>query len=141
TVSNTTTGGNFYGGLVGLMQNGSSLSGSFSTGNVTVAGSASFVGGLVGQSNGDISGSFSTGSVSGFTNVGGLVGGNSVNSVNSALGGTITASFATGNVSGNETVGGLIGLNGQGTVVSSSFSTGTVTAGTGGIAGGFVGAN
>ena len=67
TISGTSTGGSFptvyAGGLVGAARDGSTISYSFATGNVT--GSASFraeVGGLVGPSYGAVHDSYSTGS-------------------------------------------------------------------------------
>ncbi|RPJ30578.1 MAG: hypothetical protein EHM35_12615, partial [Planctomycetaceae bacterium] len=70
--------------------------------NVNVTGSASTVGGLVGQNSGTVSRCYSTGSVSGNSDVGGLVGGNY---------GTVTDCNSTGAVTGKNIVGGLVGRN------------------------------
>jgi hypothetical protein len=77
------------------------------------------VGGLVGlnEINSVVTQSTATGSVSGITNVGGLVGNN--------VQGTISQSIATGTVDGITNVGGLVGNNVQGTI-SQSTASGTV---------------
>ncbi len=81
------------------------------------------LGGLVG-SNSDgstVSNSYATGNVSGNNGVGGLVGSNGVRSC------TVSNSYATGNVSGNSGVGGLVGDNGgRNTRVFNSYATGNV---------------
>jgi hypothetical protein len=56
----------------------------------------------VGASSGTVSNSYSTGSVTGDTNVGGLVGENTA---------TVSNSYSKGNVTGDERVGGLVGDN------------------------------
>ncbi len=97
------------------------------------------VGGLVGQSNGNISDSHATGNVTGYTAwVGGLVGTNS---------GHISNSYASGDVSGWQYVGGLVGFNlHAGTIInnstldalhSCSYATGDVSAQ--GFVGGLIG--
>ena len=78
---------------------------------------ASRVGALVGQNIGAIRGSYATGSVSGGTNVGGLVGFN--------VFGGVYASYATAVVSGATSVGGLVGFNFG--MVTASYATGGVT--------------
>jgi filamentous hemagglutinin family protein len=111
-----------YVGLFGYAGNGSALQ------NVgLVGGSVSGygqVGGLVGRSWGvgtTVSNSYNTGSVSGSGEIGGLVGGTY---------GTISNSYATGSVNGNCGgacyVGGLVGRNYGGTV-SNSHATGNVS--------------
>jgi trimeric autotransporter adhesin len=81
----------------------------YATGNVS--GTSYVVGGLVGQTSGTVSESYATGSVAGKGNgVGGLVGQNN---------GSISNSYATGNAAGaNLEVGGLVGQN-QGSVIDS----------------------
>ena len=77
------------------------------------------VGGLVGFNDGTITQSYSIGSISGAglsTHIGGLVGINS---------GKVTTSYATSSVTGASSVGGLVGTN-QDTVIA-SYATGTVT--------------
>ena len=105
---------------------------------------SSQVGGLVGSnSGGTISNSYATGSVRGSGDaVGGLVGLN--------IGGAISNSYATGSVVGSSGVGGLVGgttssssTTGSGLVggrISNSFATGSVS-GSGGDVGGLVGLN
>ena len=76
------------------------------------------VGGLVGHIEyGDVSNSYSTGNVTGYSRVGGLVGQNYHR--------TVSNSYSTGSVTGYEHVGGLVGDNWYGTV-SNSYSTGSV---------------
>jgi hypothetical protein len=76
------------------------------------------VGGLVGKNEGTVSNSYSTGNVTGNLNVGGLVGYNfNV--------GTVTDSYATGSVTGEDNVGGLVGWNRK--TMSNSYATGNVT--------------
>jgi len=86
------------------------------------------VGGLVGFANGGtIHNSYNTGTVTGNVNVGGLVG---------ELDGSITNSYATGAVSGISFVGGLVGYASG--PISDSYATGNVT-GTDTAAGGLAG--
>ncbi len=97
-----------------------------------------YVGGLVGQNYGNIINSFSGASVSGYRYSGGLVGDHE--------GGVIRSSYATGDVSntyrgqgsGGDSAGGLVGYN-RGPIVG-SYATGNVYA-QGGMAGGLVGQN
>ena len=82
------------------------------------------VGGLVGDNLGDIiSNCYSTGTVSGSSYVGGLVGSNSCNFSYSH---NISNCYSTGNVSGSSYVGGLVGINGCSNI-SSCYSTGQVS--------------
>ena len=105
-----------YIGLFGSAQSSSRIR-NIGLRNVSVSGHSQ-VGGLVGDNNGTISQSHSTGSVSGtYSLVGGLVGYN--------YNGTISQSHSTGSVSGTESVGGLVGRN-YGTI-SQSYATGSVT--------------
>jgi hypothetical protein len=73
------------------------------------------VGGLVGRNQGTVSNSYSTGNVNGTGWVGGLVGVNL---------GTVCSSYSSGSVTGNSSVGGLVGNN-SGTA-SKSYSTSNV---------------
>jgi len=73
------------------------------------------VGGLVGKNEGTVSNSYSTGNLNGTGRVGGLVGVNL---------GTVSSSYSSGSVTGNECVGGLVGNN-SGTA-SKSYSTSSV---------------
>ena len=121
------------GGLVGQMDDRSSISNSYATGAVT--GSENTVGGLVGQMDdrSSISNSYATGAVTGSENtVGGLVGQMDDRS-------SISNSYATGAVTGSENiVGGLVGGMTSGAGLSNSYAMGVV-AGQGNNVGGLVG--
>ena len=120
-----------YVGLFGLI-------GYFGSGTIRAVGvidvdvtGNNFVGGLVGRNRGVVTANYATGPVSGGSDVGGLVGGNSNY-------GTITGSYATGLVSGGSNVGGLVGENFTGTITG-SYATGLVSGGSN--VGGLVGEN
>lgn len=126
TINSYATGavsGEYYvGGLVGQVDGdkfllGYSVSHSYATGAVTGAGDASYIGGLVGHSTGDVGYSYATGAVRGSYAVGGLIGLND--------NGGMHDNFATGAVSGVNSVGGLLGVSYGNT--SNSYSTGAVT--------------
>jgi len=89
------------------------------------------VGGLVGFNSVEIIDSSFNGTVKGTTDVGGLVG---------AQNGDITNSYATGTVDGDNRVGGLVGLGYGGDVID-SYATATVNGGeaVGGLVGGTIG--
>jgi len=90
------------------------------------------VGGLVGLNGGTITNAYTTGSVTGTgDDVGGLVGGNY---------GSISNAYATGSVTGNDYVGGLVGWNNSVGTITNAYATGIVT-GYGMITGGLVGYN
>ena len=103
-----------YAGLFGLVLNGGIIK-DIGVVNVTVTG-YSDVGCLVGFNRGTVSNSYSTGNVTGYEDVGGLVGSNR---------GTVRESYSTASVSGSNAVGGLVGGN-RGTV-SNSYSHSRVT--------------
>ncbi|MET3132057.1 filamentous hemagglutinin family protein [Oxalobacteraceae bacterium GrIS 1.11] len=86
--------------------------------------------GMVGINYGIISNAFSTMAVTGFDQMGGLVGENRA--------GIINNSYATGNVSGTSQVGGLVGKNSG--IIEKSYATGNVT-GTTAFIGGLAGLN
>jgi hypothetical protein len=109
------TGDRYVGSLVGVSYEGT-VSNSHSTGSVT---GYCNVGGLVGLNRGTLSDSYSTGSVTGEWDVGGLVGWSY---------GNVNNSYSTGNVTANSGVGGLVGRHTIGTV-SNSYATGSVTGG------------
>jgi hypothetical protein len=96
--------------------------------NVTVTGKSD-VGGLVGRNEGTVTNSYSTGNVTGYSKVGGLMGEDWY--------ATVSNSYSAGSVTGNDYVGGLAGQN-VGTV-SNSYSTASVTGN--GHVGGLVGVN
>ena len=120
------------GGLLGRNHSGT-VSRCYSTGYVVGTGWVDGVGGLVGENSvfsskdasGIITQCFSGGDVSGFSNIGGLVGINC---------GTITNCYSMGSVNGEYTVGGLVGRNSYffGTEVNpgniyNCYSTGSVS--------------
>ncbi|MDR0533750.1 MAG: filamentous hemagglutinin N-terminal domain-containing protein [Verrucomicrobiales bacterium] len=121
------------GGLVGN-NSGSVVSsfGSITVGQAAGTTDASYVGGLVGYNrvSGVLSGVYANGTVSGYQNVGGLVGGN-----DGSLG---VQSNASGIVTGSINIGGLVGSN-NGLIDEQSFATGAVSGGTS--VGGLVGYN
>jgi hypothetical protein len=131
-VSGSVSGVNRVGGLTGQANSGSSITNSHT--DVTVTGTGVRIGGLVGYNNqGDIQNTSSAGSVSGNTEVGGLIGHNE--SANSS----VSNSHSTATATGNENVGGLIGFMNDG-IVELVYSTGEVigTTNVGGLVG-FVG--
>jgi hypothetical protein len=101
------------GGLVGLNDEGV-VADSGATGRVN----ASYVGGLIGLTLGNVLDSYATGDVTGNQSVGGLIG--------KAYRAEVRGSYATGEVDGGEMVGGLIGATEGGTVIG-SYATGNVT--------------
>ena len=121
------------GGLVG--DNRSEVTDSHATCVVTATGEFTNAGGLVGSNNlntASVSNSHAEGDVTASSNdAGGLVGANQ---------GDISQSYATGDVTGNDFVGGLVGQNRRGSI-SESFATGNVTgeSESGTLAGGLVG--
>jgi len=119
------TGSGYVGGLVGYAYSSSRTNAStisYCSVVGTVKGTATAVGGLVGEASyANISNSYFSGSVSNTAiRVGGLVGN---------LEGSIANSYSTGSVSGTaNSVGGLIGYwSGTGTNVSNSYSTSFVS--------------
>jgi hypothetical protein len=114
-VDMTISGSYSVGGLVGFLNNYSSISNSFVSGSV----SGSSVGGLVGEAYySSVSNSFVSGDVSGSSGVGGLV-----SYLDSS---SISNSFVSGDVSGSSNVGGLVGSSYLGSV-SNSFVSGDVS--------------
>lgn len=114
------------GGFAGQVQGGSSITDSYSTGNVLLLEDAGYAtGGFFGLAKEDteITRSFATGSVEGRLgeNTGGFGG--------FFLEGIINQSFSTGEVLGSDFTGGLIGYSGLGGTaeVSDSYSQGRVT--------------
>ncbi len=145
----------YAGGLVGLNDDNSSISNSYSTGNVSSSSTSSFAssyaGGLVGRNreSSNITNSYSTGNVSSSASAsssssyaGGLVGQNGDSS-------SISNSYSTGNVSSSSSsssyAGGLVGLNNDNSSsISNSYSTGNVSSSSSNsssYAGGLVGLN
>ena len=128
-VGSRTTGRENVGSLVGFNTGAGVIEGCFATDSVV--GGGNLVGGLVGQSNGNINNSNATGSVSGNEEVGGLVGYQDLGSVTSGSNATVL-------VSGNDHVGGLVGRQAIASTISDSYATGSVF-GTGDNIGGLVG--
>jgi hypothetical protein len=113
------------GGLVGQISNSNTIDNSYATGNVTGTGvTSASVGGLVGyfldnaSNAATITNSYATGNVSGSSEVGGLVGDQSV------VVSTITNSFAAGAVSstGGSNLGAFAGRQ-NGTVTGGGYNT------------------
>jgi len=102
---------------------------------VNVTGAGDYVGGLVGQSAGNISTSYSKGTVTGDWHVGGLVG---CQGIGDLMRGILVNCCSSGKVGGNNGVGGLAGSN-NGQIVG-SYSVCSVN-GTGAYTGGLVGNN
>ena len=132
-VDTSVTGGSDVGGLVG--NNDGIVTQSYSTGTISGAAQSTRVGGLVGfnQGHGRIATSYSTSSVTGGSEIGGLVGQNK---------GDVIAGYATGTVPGvadgtGAGVAGLVGFHPLGSITA-SYSTGAVTGPS--AAGGLVGA-
>ncbi|MDZ4184788.1 MAG: DUF1566 domain-containing protein [Desulfuromonadales bacterium] len=164
--SQTSGGGSDLGGLVGNVQNGTSIADCAAYGSISVNSVSSLrTGGLLGTLwESSLERSFATGDVVGRDNVGGLVGHNGRSSIAHAFatgnitatangitnygglvgssdsGSTIINSFSTGNVTGIAMVGGLIGRQTADSSVTNSYATGSVT-GTTGDVGGLIGIN
>ena len=162
----TVTGVTNVGGLVGLNSYGSSISNSYANYDVTAGyfnsdntfiPGGSEIGGLVGLNRGAISNSYAYGSVTGDSNVGGLVGKNDYGTISAShafgnvnggtnvgglvgylYGGSIGDSHAIGDVSGTDYVGGLVGYN-YGGSISNSYAIGAVNGAS--YVGGLVGSN
>ena len=103
------------GGLVGRTNVGSDVTNSSFSGNVS---GANNVGGLIGDSQGNVSGTFATGTVSGTNWVGGLIG--------YATSANIQDSWSSSQVTGNESVGGLVGASFRNSTIQDSYATGLV---------------
>ncbi len=128
--STSASGTSYAGGLVGVNER-STITNSYSTGNVSSSASgSSSAGGLIGSNSErcSIANSYSTGNVSstsasGSSSAGGLVGDNNGSS-------SITNSYSTGNVSssasGSSSAGGLVAFNSSISTISNSYSTGNV---------------
>ncbi|MBN2315594.1 MAG: hypothetical protein JXM79_16820 [Sedimentisphaerales bacterium] len=116
TISNLTIKGRGYLGLFGKLESGAEII-DLTVVDVNITATEGDVGGLVGQSKGDISSCYSDGYISstGYY-VGGLVGDNW---------GSVVGSYSSGSVSGNKYVGGLAGANGGS--VTQCHSTGAVS--------------
>lgn len=116
TAEVTGSGNNSYGGLLGW--NDSIVTDSYATGTVT---GIIYCGGLVGRNyRGSISNSYATGNVYGSSNsIGGLAGGNG--GLEAAL---IINCYALGNVQGDSSVGGLVGENRNHGIISNSYALG-----------------
>lgn len=113
-------GGFSAGSAVGIVRQGSKVSGVLSSGKV----SGSFeVGGLVGHNEGEVLQSYSSASVSGDSEVGGIVGRNQD--------GKLSEVFSTGEVEGSES-GLVVGRNhGSGTILTSYFDSSNTNSGIG----------
>jgi hypothetical protein len=117
TISDLTITGDDYVGLFGQLASGAEVK-NLGVVDVSITGTGSYVGGLVGMNNGTVTKCYSTGAVDGNDYVGGLAGSNS---------GTVTQCYGTGTVSGNEFIGGLVGDNYNRGDVTHCYSTGAVS--------------
>lgn len=123
-------GGRYVGGVVGMGDGTTTVSGCSMTGDSVSGGD--YVGGLAGYNKRAVTDSYATAAVSGAGDtVGGLIGAN---------GGAVTNSYATGNVSGGSYVGGLTGAGSA--AIINCYATGEVSGSgyVGGLAGGQSGA-
>ncbi len=133
TASGNVSGGSNVGGLVGWSGYLSTITIGIASGNVVSTGTDPYnsgTGGLVGMNAYNITGSHATGSVTGVTNVGGLVGNNYYdnNPSFSITWGSISNSDATGTVTGTTNVGGLVGINNNtSTTINTSNAGGAVS--------------
>jgi hypothetical protein len=154
TISHLTITGGGYLGLFGQLASSARVR-DVGVVNVKVSGSAHYVGGLAGESGGQVTQCHSTGAVRGTYDLGGLVGKNygavtrswSTGSVTGTPpwsgdigglagenGGRIAQCYSTSAVSGGSPAGGLLGWNYRGTV-SQCYSTGPVSSYGGGLVG------
>jgi filamentous hemagglutinin family protein len=93
--------------------------------NASVTGYSN-VGGLVGYNSGLITNVYDTGAVTGASSVGGLVGSNSsTGQINSGAAGHLYSTAAVTGVTGSTDIGGLVGIN-SGTITN-AYATGSVT--------------
>jgi hypothetical protein len=143
TISNLTVHGGSYLGLFGCVGGFLSLAdiANVRMDNVDVNGIGDHVGSLVGNfgdwgEGGVMTNCYSTGTVSGSSEVGGLVGSNGYFFL--ARGGVLANCYTAATVTGYENVGGLVGYNSFGSVVA-SYGTGTVSGHSG--VGGLIGTN
>lgn len=144
TASGNVNGSRYVGGLVGWNGYRSSIDNGIASGTVTS--SLTDAGGLVGLNAYNIVNSHATGSVTGVTNVGGLVGNNQWDNNPSLLYtyGSISSSYATtGTVTGTSNVGGLVGSSSSTAFnsIDTNYATSNVFGGTnvGGLVGYFTG--
>ncbi len=134
-ISNVTITGDSYLGLFGQTGSGARIS-NLGLEDVSINGFGDNVGSLIGSlgfwygSGGILANCYSTGTVSGYYDVGGLVGGNN---------GSITSSYSAGVMVGVVCVGGLVGTNNGGDIAA-SHSTASVSGDAANI-GGLVGNN
>ncbi len=116
----------YFGGLVGYHYYGV-ISNCYATGRVT---GETEVGGLVGETRGEILNSWSSSEVSGDAGIGGLVGDCNRRS-------KLSQCYATGHISGRRYIGGLAGTSAINSSIDNCFATGSVLGGE--YAGGLVG--
>jgi filamentous hemagglutinin family protein len=118
---NVTSAIGSVGGAVGAVEPGSTVQQVSATGSVS---GPSDVGGLVGWAGGTITDSYATGAVSGASNVGGFAG--------AVAGGSISNAYSTGLVSGGN---GFVGIAGVGILNNDYWNTQTSGQGSGGAGG------
>jgi hypothetical protein len=120
--SGTVAGRQHVGGLLGMNDYYSELVFSYSTADITGIGSSRYTGGLVGTNyrGSYIRNCYAAGSVTGNTEVGGLVG---LNSDGRQVMSNIEKTYSTGSVTGSSRIGGLVGYNAGSRVTASYWDT------------------
>jgi hypothetical protein len=159
------SGSEDVGTLIGLLDTGGTVSGSFASGSVSAGSGGVSLGGLIGYSMGDVSLSHANVQVSDNTTqksdifAGGLIG-SSLGTVERSFSagpvastgegwfggfvgenveGTISNCYETGSVSSSSGEGGFAGATGDDSVIAESYAAGLVSGGAEGLTGGFVG--
>ena len=119
TISNLTIIGDYLLGLFGVLREGARIM-NLGVVDANVVGTGKSIGIVVGYNHGNVTNCYSTGSVSGYSTIGGLVGGNSSS-------GVITNCHSSGKVSGDRFIAGLVGGNIYGGEVYKSSSSAGVS--------------
>lgn len=128
--SGRVSGNGTGGGLIGYAKN-SKVEFSYAEGQV-VADGGMYAGGLIGQmSMGEVTDSYATGAVSGYSQIGGLIG-------SAADDASISRTYSQGAIDGSGNVGGLVG-DLVDSAVSFSFAAGNVNGYSGSMTGGLIG--
>lgn len=120
----------YVGGLIGVNNSTATVNHCYAVNTVTGVSTPYDTGGLIGRNFADITICYATGNVSGYINVGALIGLNASSAV-------VTYCYATGNTSGSLRVGGFIGEIQSGCVVNYCYGTGLANSGS---SGGLIGA-
>lgn len=153
------TGTENVGGLIGQLDANGNVTGCYAVGNVY--GSASELGGLIGENYGNVINSFAMGNVYGgvsSASAGGLIGysegfistcyatgdvtttSNNMGGLVGDMNGILENSYATGDISGEGSVGGFVGMSENNANITNCFAVGSAT-NTAGNTGGLIGRN